>query len=361
MKAIMDPAGQRRREASRWFVVLQQPALPARVLQAWKTWVSVPENRRVFDEIEQLWERTDEIARPRNPTAAALSSDRYDGAGPVAAWQQTRRVVPKENRLRLPHRPLALAAVVTLLVGAAFLLTWNVAGPGSGAGQLTMAGTGIAEKKAVALEDGSKIVLGAKTSITAHMTGNLRTVVLESGEALFDVAPDAKRPFIVRAGSRTITAIGTAFNVRRRGSDEVIVTVTDGVVQIAAQAPGQPGGVTAQARRLERGQQMAYDGKDVTREPRPADEISVLAWTEGRLLYRGEPLRQVLVDVNRYSRRSIVLGDRAAGELLYSGTVFERDVDEWVSNLEKVYPGLVVTPADTDTVLIQTRRSLFAP
>jgi transmembrane sensor len=86
-----------------------------------------------------------------------------------------------------------------------------------------------------------------------------------------------------------------------------------------------------------------------------ADATSALSWTEGRLRYASEPLHRVLADVNRYSRRTLIVGDRAAGELLYSGTVFEADVDEWIVGLERIFPSLEIVATDAEHVLIRSR------
>jgi transmembrane sensor len=214
----------------------------------------------------------------------------------------------------------------------------------------------------VPLSDGSIIQLGARTSVSVTMSEHFRTVVLNSGEALFIVAHDTSRPFNVMAGNGTITAVGTAFNVRRREDDHVVVTVTEGTVRITPAATNakhvprdaRQVSVSALPMRLERGHEVTYGADGTFSEERQAGDSSV-TWRYGRLNFRQEPLRNVIPDINRYSHRPIVLGDRAAGDLLFTGTVFERDVDEWIENLESVYPLLEVTVTDADNVLVRTR------
>src|SRR3546814_10056817 len=55
-------------------------------------------------------------------------------------------------------------------------------------------------------------------------------ITLEEGEAWFQVAHDAHRPFVVDVGSVRIRAVGTAFSVRRN-PEGVDVMVTEGVVE----------------------------------------------------------------------------------------------------------------------------------
>jgi transmembrane sensor len=228
--------------------------------------------------------------------------------------------------------------------------------------------TGVSEHRTIELSDGSTIQLGAKSAVTTNMGARLRTVVLDRGEALFTVAHDVSRPFRVMAGAGTITAIGTAFNVRRL-EDHVVVTVTEGIVQIAPNSisdtreagrtsflatPDQP------ARQVAHGQQVTYDQSGRLSSPQFVDDAVSVGWYAGRMRYQGERLANVLTDVNRYARKPVVLGDPAAGELLYSGTVLERNVDEWLRNLETIFPNLQIDN-DADSVMIRSRQLTSQP
>jgi transmembrane sensor len=350
-------AGARRREqASWWFARLQDPDLPARVLKQWRKWEAVPENRQTFDEIVQLSGRLRAV-RPLLALSAAVE-DGYDGSISVHAWRLLQRPrITSRPGLRTAAAALGLAAAFAL---AAIGLKWGTEVSWSsilGGPRMLVAETAVGEHREVFLGDGSQISLGAKTAIAAELTDRVRTVVLTRGEALFRVKHDPSRPFRVIAGGGTVTAVGTAFNVRRREDDHVVVTVTEGTVEVS---PGSPletraSKLAGDIRRLVRGQEITYDLQGRFGAPRLADEAFSSDWRSGTLRYRGEPLRNVVPDVNRYSRKPLILGDKAAGELLYSGTVFERDVDEWVAGLQAIYPDIEVTVTDTQHVLIRTR------
>jgi transmembrane sensor len=358
---------RRREQASWWFARLQDTELPLRVLKRWKKWEAVPENRRMFDEIVQVSGRL-RSARPLI-SLPSTPNDGYDGSISVYAWQMLHKG-RAQTRPRLRAAAIAIGLAATFAVAAVGLnwvspAAWRsmIGGPG-----MSVMETGIAEHKEILLSDGSKISLGAKTAVTADITDRARTVVLSRGEALFHVAPDPARPFRVIAGGGTITAVGTAFNVRRREDDHVVVTVTEGTVEVAPinllnehdtrEEASQRRELGAQVQKLIRGQELSYDLQGRFGTPRLADEDLSSSWRDGRLRYRGEPLRNVIPDVNRYSRKPLILGDKAAGELLYSGTVFERDIDEWIAGLQSVYPEVEVTVTDTQHVLIRTRPSM---
>jgi len=126
-----------------------------------------------------------------------------------------------------------------------------------------------------------------------------------------------------------VRALGTAFNVRH-ADDRVVVSVTKGVVEVSA--PGGSVKVTA-------GSRIVWnESGDATPSILPATAESTLAWQQGRLEYHNEPLAAVIADVNRYSRQSIVIEDEAAGQILFSGTVFTRATDAWIDALPQVFP-----------------------
>src|SRR5258708_31845445 len=93
--------------------------------------------------------------------------------------------------------------------------------------------TEIGAREMVPLADGSKVELNTDTRIRTVVTKERRTVWLDRGEAYFEVVPDTSRPFVVLAGSRRITVVGTKFAVRRDG-DEVQVKVPEAIVHVEA-------------------------------------------------------------------------------------------------------------------------------
>jgi len=376
-KPVISATERRLEEATRWFVILQQPDLSVRTLNAWKRWESVPENRQVFDELERLWVALDEIDPPAMPSHPAILEDDYDGSESVARWRARRLKAAPLKVVESPparaevasanassHRAwyyFAAAATLFVSIAAGFLLLGRDRLQDAHS-ELEVFETAVGEHRDVGLSDGSTIQLGARSSLSVTMSERYRTVVLNSGEAAFSVAHDTARPFNVMAGNGMITAVGTAFNVRRREDDQVVVTVTEGVVQVtpnvvdprSESSSQEPSTASLRRQRLARGQQISY-GEDGRLSSVKTVDDNAVTWHDGRLHYRQEPLRNIVPDINRYSRKPIVLGDRAAGELLFTGTVFERDIDEWIANLGSIYPLLEVTQTDADNVLIRTK------
>lgn len=223
------------------------------------------------------------------------------------------------------------------------------------AGQRVMLGgevylTGPGQQRVVSLADGSRVTLGGASEIRVRLTKERRTIDLDRGEALFTVTHDPQRPFVVHAGAGTITAVGTEFLVRRYSqySNRIEVWVTRGVVQvaplrgIALSLSSLVTPVSWRATRLASGEQMAYTARGSATaikrsDPHPATEL-----TNGTFIYHGRPLGEVIEDVQRYTPQTITLDSRSA-KLMYSGSVLERDVRQWLRGLPQIFPGVEVT------------------
>jgi transmembrane sensor len=221
------------------------------------------------------------------------------------------------------------------------------------------------QPRIVDLPDGSRMTLGARTEASVHYTPASRVILLERGEALFVVAHNRVRPFVVLAGAGSITAIGTQFNVRREldsNTDRVTVTVKEGTVEVAppklAESNGAPGVAREQQTwtpaRLAKGQELSYDTAGPRGHVASVDVDSAGAWVDGRLEYGDTPLRIVIPRVSRYSQKPIVLADGDAGELPFSGTVFAGQITDWLRALQSVYP--VEVTETPEAIVIHSRR-----
>jgi transmembrane sensor len=182
-------------------------------------------------------------------------------------------------------------------------------------------------------------------------------VELKTGEAFFEVQPDHSRPFVVRAGSVTVTAVGTKFNVRRT-RERTIVSVTEGAVDVVADSAikeektaNMHSEALATPVRVSAGQQavraITQPGLTLT----DIDPAAVAAWRGGRLEYVMEPLGSVIDDVNRYGRHPIEIRDAQLRDLVFTGTVFRDQIDSWPLTLGSAFPVKATVGADGVIVL----------
>jgi transmembrane sensor len=212
----------------------------------------------------------------------------------------------KQRRTAFATAALALLAVVTFRF-------W-------GGGDLADTySTGIGEQRTIALSDGSTVELNARSTVRVHLTDRQRDVTLLEGQALFRVAKDAQRPFVVRAGDAHVRAVGTEFDVYRKQS-ETVVTVVEGRVETYDDSGrGVEGPIVLSA-----GERLTVLPHTVTK-PTRADPSIATAWLQKRLIFEETPLSEVAEEFNRYNRRPLSIEDRDLRVLKISGVYSSTD------------------------------------
>ena len=161
------------------------------------------------------------------------------------------------------------------------------------------------EVRVVPLSDGSVITLNTDSAVAVRYSGNLRAISLTKGEALFDVAKDPGRPFVVSAGDVKVRAVGTSFTVRRLEDMPVRVFVQEGVVEVARRSAQ-----AARPIRLAANMRAFADAAGPRIDPvSPADAGRELAWRQGRIAFEGQPLAEAAAEFGRYSDTRIVIED----------------------------------------------------
>lgn len=167
----------------------------------------------------------------------------------------------------------------------------------------------VGAQKRVTLADGTSVILNTNSRLDVNFTANRRDIRLVRGEAYFDVVHDKARPFTVYARDYVVRDIGTAFAVHLSKEGVVEVGVTKGSVEVTpARAPAS--GRVKSLGILEAGQNIVLGEKvEHTETVSSADMGRKLAWRQGDLIYTGQPLKEVLDDVSRYSDIRIELAD----------------------------------------------------
>jgi transmembrane sensor len=192
--------------------------------------------------------------------------------------------------------------------------------------------TGIGERKTIALDDGSRIMLDSSTSVRVlGFNRHGRALSLVKGRARFDVAHDKTRPFTVRVGQETVIAVGTSFNVEKLHS-EVLVTLGEGLVEVKLQtAPGAEQSVW-----LKPGEELAT-AKTGTYTIHSVDLRAAEAWQRGQIVLSDRPLDEAIEEVNRYLATPVIL-DPAVANVKVSGVFNVGDLDNFVDALTSYFP-----------------------
>jgi transmembrane sensor len=364
-----------RLEASEWFIDIHDIEDPSPdLLHDWMRWLEASEGHRLaFSAVERAWR---DAAVPLSSIASANDSPPdqldYDGSVSVHAWRSRLAVAKGSLWTRgLAHRRWLGLAAAAAICTVALVMTPRLRSHFGWAAAVDSFATRTGEHMQVTLPDGSQVNLGARSKLSIDYTRNARDVRLEFGEAFFAVQKDATRPFRVHVLDGIVTAVGTAFDVRAT-NDRVLVTVAEGTVQVTGSTAALPRSAAASlappdtqahpVARLRRGEAADFvshpenhtlEATVVTR----VDPAAPARWREGWLVYRDEPLRNVLADIGRYTDRNIVIAQSLSPSPHFTGAVYKDSIIEWLESLPNAFPvtvtvdgaHIVIAPASNVT------------
>lgn len=255
---------------------------------------------------------------------------------------------PARESRRLAFRWATAAAALVLVSGASFYTYLFVK-----AGHTSFA-TAVGGLDTVPLNDGSKATLNTDTRIQVDLNGSERRIELDRGEAFFDVAKDATRPFVVHVKDKRVTAVGTKFSVRRDG-DEIEVVVTEGRVNLEqARLLNSRSGPHAPATALSAGAVARTLGADVlVRKTSRAEAEQILSWRSGYLVFEATPLADAVAEFNRYNARKIVIEDPSIATFRIGGNFRSGNTDAFLWLLKSAFP--IAVDESEETIRLSAR------
>jgi transmembrane sensor len=284
---------------------------------------------------------------PERAAALELLTDTWEKSRQLRLPGSDRTNIARASgfRLSFPRAAIATLAIAGLAVTATifFLHTDDLS-------------TAIGEQRTLTLQDGTRVYLNTNSRAVVHFDRQARRVVLEKGEALFEVAENPTRPFIVSAGDRQVRALGTAFIVRREPA-ELAVTLVEGKVSVAPSSGGstlhsEP--VTAAAATevltLNPGQRVTFATGHAPQLDRPPME-RVSAWRRGQVSLDNTTLADAIVEMNRYNRIQLVVHDPQVALIRISGVFRAGDTENFVQALAHTY-GLTAQSPGADVILV---------
>jgi transmembrane sensor len=311
-------------EAGVWVTRLHSGERDETALAGVKKWLeSDPMNARALELCTEVWEASEGLKRV------------------------TTFVTPVPARRRRGRVAVLAAAVVLGIaaLGSALVL------------RHPEVSTGVGEQRLLNLADGTRVFLNTATRIRVNYDSRIRLVELESGEALFDVANGANRPFIVRAGERRIKALGTSFVVRQ-DAQLTTVTLVEGKVAVTSDArPAAPetaaaqvrsGGAAGEVFTLAPGQRLTLAGAKARLDVAPLDKA--IAWRRGQVVLDDTPLAGAVAEMNRYSPVKLVIERPEAGTLSVNGLFQTGDSVSFARAVAQTY-GLVVIERNDQIIL----------
>jgi len=304
-------ADTRKDVAVDWFLKRSSGPLTAAEADAFEAWLEQsPENEKTYAALDLAW------------SAVGEAQDHPDVSARNVALV---KAVDRDRRTRRA----ALAMMAVAVVG------------GAGFGWQTFTATkplatqsfetAVGQRAMVTLPDGSKITLNTDTVVHTRADHDRRLVYLDKGQAFFRVAKDRRHPFVVTAGGRTVTALGTAFDVRLENGALKVVLV-EGKVRVAS-VRTQPIDVTrrtnsapAQATDMTAGSELIAPDDAQWRLAR-TDVNRETSWLHGQITFDDAPLGDIVAELNRYSTRKLVITDDALANVRLGGIYTPGDVE----------------------------------
>jgi len=327
---IKPPHEHTRREATAWLIAFSEGEVKAIECARFETWLKAsPENVRAYLEVSSFWEAAS-VLKPAEEdymddllrlAAAESNIIALEGMGSTSP-----RAHEVPRRLRTPF---VIAATFFMIMAAGLLLWWQRARP-------PIYTTMVGEQRRIELADGSTIELNARSRVVVRFTELQRRIDLLEGQALFHVAREAARAFIVHTGAVQMRAVGTEFDVDRKASGTV-VTVVEGRVAISgsdiAPAASLPPSTSTDSNAytvlLNAGDQVTVKAKAIT----PAlhtDPAAATSWTQGKLVFDSVTLEDLIQVFNRYHSKPLAVDDPKLLALHVSGTFSTGDPEQIV-------------------------------
>jgi transmembrane sensor len=291
--------------AAEWLARLQSEGVSPDERAEFERWLgSEPAHAVAFSRVEHAWERAERLrAVPRDVARSVM----WRHAGKWAKAAMVAAVIIGGVAAHLAHRQASYA-------------------------------TAVGERQTLSIADGSKIHLNTASRVEVDLNERQRTIRLLSGEALFEVARDPARPFVVEVAGTRVRVLGTAFNVRVR-DQFVEVAVTEGLVAVGDVQIAAGSSVIVAPGSLE---QVSRDDEGVRRR---------VSWRYGVIELKGETLAQAVEEFNRYRTRKLVIADPEIAGVRVGGRFQTDEAGKFLSALEAGFDVRAVESEDGRTYL----------
>lgn len=356
-----------------WFVEFRTGDPSEKMRGRFLAWLrESPAHMGAYLEVAALWNQSESIevkekwplellveqakAQPDTvvPLAPVFALEQQEDASTAGAITDSRRNVALSSFLRI-----AIAASLLLILGS--VVTWLYL-------QRDVYVTGTGEQRLITLADGSTVQLNARSKVRVRFSDRERNVDLIHGQALFEVAKNPRRPFIVASDGTRVRAVGTQFDVYKKNTG-VVVTVIEGRVAVSPESvptPRASGPLDARKQSRDvtgtgpdtRAEVLLSAGEQLTVAPkilRKLDHANIAratGWTQRQLVFESTPLAEVVEEFNRYNERQLVLKDRGLEEFQIDG-VFSSTSPAPLIEFLRTRPGIRVIDAGDEIAIEQ--------
>ena len=326
-QGLLNP--QVRDEAAQWFIAFCEEEVDSGTCQQFYDWLRrSPEHVRAYLRISAFWEDAGDLSKHTRHGAdeivkRALAESNVVALDETLKGRSSSRVPKRRGALLIACAASCLG--VTLLIGLLLNRAPSVYSTASG------------ERRSLTLTDGSTVELNARSRIRIDYSSTARDVALLEGQALFKVARDPSRPFVVHGDGASVRAVGTQFDVNR-SHGSMIVTVVEGRVAVTNDGANtkEPSAEPAASSvvLVTAGERVVARARTLN-PPQPVNATAATAWTEGKLVFESVPLQEVLEEFNRYRPKPLVVADPQLLGMHISGVFSVDESPQFVEFLQQ--------------------------
>ena len=295
-------------------------------VRVFENWLHAsPLNRKYFLQLKNIWEVSEKQFNPSD-------------ISPDAALQKVMNRIEKDKPVFWFYwQKVAAILILPLLIAG---IAWVVL-PGKNATLNQVAYTEtfvpIGTRSAIKLADGSLVWLnsGSTLKYPDKFIDKQRIVYLK-GEAYFEVKSDVSRPFIVQSQTLQVKATGTKFNVHAFDNDNITeVTLAEGKVSVSKLSSN---GKATKVSELKPNQHLAYSNQSGSLALINDDAYKYISWKDGKLIFRNQPLNEVVKKLSQQYQVDIELRGKELQEYRYRATFQEESINEILKLLKLSSP-----------------------
>lgn len=376
-------------EATTWFVEFLEGEVEQVAREAFIAWLKIsPEHIRAYLQVTAHWEEAQTLSKASLASIdelVALAREATNANVISIGSRSSEEPEKRESRKSVAREASEAPARIYRLRRFFFAASLVISMLGASAGywlefQRGVYSTDIGEQRSIRLDDGSTVELNARSKMRVTLHEHERDVELIEGQALFRVAKDHARPFIVHSGNTNVLAVGTQFDVYKHHG-ETTVTVVEGRVAVfpssIAKGPPPPttGATVSEAptvKSLESnrhtaraksdtmgqgsseiaglpesegvaaakgeiflgaGEQLTVSGTS-TDKAALADVAAATAWIQKQIVFNSTPLSEVVDEFNRYNTRQLVITDPRISDTKISGEFSSSNPDSLLKGLD---------------------------
>jgi len=309
------------REAATWLERREREDWADADNAALETWLAQsPANRLAFWRVKGAWSQTERLNALRPATALKPAAIRARKTRPVLRF--------------------AAAAIAVAVIGG-YAASNILSGPA-----YKTYSTGVGVRETITLPDGSQIELNTDTSVRVAEAALHRNVVLDRGEAFFQIKHDAAHPFIVTAENSRVVDLGTKFTVRAE-TGRVEVALVEGRARIEPLEGNTRGRIAT----LAPGDVAVAEKDSLHVRTLPTRDLADdLGWRRGVLIFRRTTLSEAAAQFNRYNTHKLIVPDASVAELQLGGT-FQSNNPELFARIARDVLGLRIQNRGSETVI----------